>query len=54
MATVRKRKLPSGLVRWQASYTDGAGLRACEEIISISDTNCDSLEQWAATVFDGS
>jgi integrase len=27
MATVRKRKLPSGLVRWQATYTDGAGKR---------------------------
>jgi hypothetical protein len=27
MATVRKRKLPSGLIRWRASYTDGAGVR---------------------------
>jgi integrase len=27
MATVRKRKLPSGLIRWQASYVDGAGKR---------------------------
>src|SRR3984893_15310501 len=27
MATVRKRKLPSGLIRWQASYIDGAGKR---------------------------
>jgi integrase len=27
MATVRKRKLPSGLVRWQAGYVDGAGNR---------------------------
>jgi integrase len=27
MATVRKRTLPSGLVRWQASYVDGAGKR---------------------------
>jgi integrase len=27
MATVRKRTLPSGLVRWRASYTDGAGVR---------------------------
>src|SRR5258706_3148060 len=27
MATVRKRILPSGLVRWRASYTDGAGVR---------------------------
>jgi integrase len=27
MATVRKRKLPSGLVRWQASYVDGSGAR---------------------------
>jgi integrase len=27
MPTVRKRKLPSGLVRWQASYVDGAGER---------------------------
>lgn len=27
MATVRKRTLPSGLIRWQASYIDGAGKR---------------------------
>jgi integrase len=27
MATVRKRVLPSGLVCWRASYTDGAGIR---------------------------
>jgi integrase len=27
MATVRKRTLPSGMVRWQASYVDGAGKR---------------------------
>jgi integrase len=27
MATVRKRKLPSGLIVWQASYVDGAGKR---------------------------
>ena len=27
MATVRKRKLPSGLIRWQAGYKDGAGNR---------------------------
>jgi integrase len=27
MATVRKRKLPSGLIRWQASYVDGSGKR---------------------------
>jgi integrase len=27
MATVRKRKLPSGRIRWQAGYVDGAGER---------------------------
>ena len=27
MATVRKRKLPSGLIRWQAGYVDGTGVR---------------------------
>jgi len=27
MARVRKRKLPSGLTRWQAGYVDGAGER---------------------------
>jgi integrase len=27
VAKVRKRKLPSGLIRWQASYVDGAGKR---------------------------
>ena len=27
MATVRKRVLPSGIIRWQATYVDGAGKR---------------------------
>ena len=27
MATVRKRKLPSGIIRWQAGYVDGGGNR---------------------------
>jgi integrase len=27
MASVRKRRLPSGLIRWQASYVDGGGKR---------------------------
>lgn len=27
LATIRKRKLPSGLIRWQTSYVDGAGKR---------------------------
>jgi integrase len=27
MAKIRKRKLPSGLIRWQAGYVDGAGER---------------------------
>lgn len=27
MATVRKRTLPSGLTKWQVSYTDGSGAR---------------------------
>jgi len=31
MATVRKRKLPSGLIRWRASYTDGAGVRRTKQ-----------------------
>jgi integrase len=31
MATVRKRKLPSGLIVWRASYTDGAGTRRTKQ-----------------------
>jgi integrase len=37
MATVRKRKLPSGLVRWRASYTDGAGVRRTKQFARKSD-----------------
>ena len=37
MATVRKRKLPSGLIRWQASYVDVAGKRRAK----LFDRKCD-------------
>lgn len=37
MATVRKRVLPSGLVRWQASYVDGAGRRRAKLFNRKSD-----------------
>jgi integrase len=37
MATVRKRKLPSGLIRWQASYIDGAGKRRAKLFLRKSD-----------------
>jgi integrase len=37
MATVRKRKLPSGLIRWRASYTDGAGIRRTKQFAKKSD-----------------
>jgi integrase len=37
MATVRKRKLPSGLIRWRASYTDGAGIRRKKQFARKSD-----------------
>jgi integrase len=37
MATVRKRKLPSGLIRWQASYIDGAGKRRAKLFDRKSD-----------------
>jgi len=37
MATVRKRKLPSGLIRWQASYVDGAGKRRAKLFDRKSD-----------------
>ena len=37
MATVRKRKLPSGLIRWQASYVDGAGQRRAKLFDRKSD-----------------
>ena len=37
MATVRKRILPSGLVVWRASYTDGAGVRRTKQFPRKSD-----------------
>lgn len=37
MAKVRKRKLPSGLIRWQASYVDGAGKRRAKMFDRKSD-----------------
>lgn len=37
MASVRKRTLPSGLVRWQASYVDGAGKRRAKLFDRKSD-----------------
>ena len=37
MAKVRKRILPSGLVRWQASYVDGAGKRRAKLFERKSD-----------------
>ncbi|MHC2619443.1 integrase [Bradyrhizobium huanghuaihaiense] len=37
MATVRKRLLPSGLIRWRASYTDGAGIRRTKQFARKSD-----------------
>jgi integrase len=37
MATIRKRRLPSGLTRWQASYTDGAGKRRAKLFDRKSD-----------------
>src|ERR1700733_3742192 len=37
MATVRKRVLPSGLVCWRASYTDGAGKRRTKQFPRKSD-----------------
>lgn len=37
MATVRKRILPSGLVCWRASYTDGAGVRRTKQFRRKSD-----------------
>lgn len=37
MATVRKRILPSGLIRWRASYTDGGGIRRTKQFARKSD-----------------
>jgi integrase len=37
MATIRKRTLPSGLIRWQASYIDGAGNRRAKLFKRKSD-----------------
>jgi integrase len=39
MATVRKRKLPSGLVRWQVSYVDGAGKRRAKQFVKRSEAD---------------
>ena len=39
MATVRKRKLPSGLIRWQASYVDSAGKRRAKLFERKSDAD---------------
>jgi integrase len=39
MATVRKRALPSGLVRWQASYVDAAGKRRAKLFDRRSDAD---------------
>jgi integrase len=39
MATVRKRMLPSGLVRWRASYTDGAGIRRKKQFSRKSEAD---------------
>jgi integrase len=37
MATVRKRILPSGLIRSRASYTDGAGVRRAKQFARKSE-----------------
>src|ERR1700733_11060085 len=37
MAAVRKRTLPSGLVRWQAGYVDGAGERRFKQFARKAD-----------------
>jgi integrase len=37
MATVIKRILPSGLVRWRASYTDAAGMRRTKQFAKKSE-----------------
>jgi|SRR5438034_3894010 len=39
MATVRKRVLPSGLVCWRASYTDGAGVRRTKQFAKKSSAD---------------
>lgn len=39
MATVRKRVLRSGLVRWRASYTDGAGVRRKKQFARKGDAD---------------
>jgi integrase len=36
MATVRKRKLPSGRITWNAAYTDGAGVRRTKQFAKKS------------------
>ncbi|MCC8961732.1 site-specific integrase [Bradyrhizobium sp. Pear76] len=45
MAKVRKRKLPSGLIRWQAGYIDGAGERRFKMFEKKSDA-----EAWLVEV----
>jgi integrase len=44
MATVWKRKLPSGLVCWRATYVDGAGKRRTKQFTRKSDADAWLLE----------
>jgi integrase len=44
MATVRKRKLPSGLIRFQAGYVDGAGERRFKMFVRKSDAEAWLIE----------
>jgi hypothetical protein len=44
VATVRKRKLPSGLIVWRASYTDGGGKRRTKQFPRKSDGEAGLVE----------
>jgi integrase len=44
MANVRKRKLPSGLIRWQAGYVDGTGQRRSKMFKLKTDANAWLIE----------
>jgi hypothetical protein len=39
MAMLRKRTLPSGLIRWEAGYVDGAGIRRFKNFARKADAD---------------
>lgn len=44
MATICKRTLPSGLVRWQVDFTDQAGKRRSRLFLCLKDVDVDLVK----------